>query len=310
VEVTAGALTPGTVTTATLSLTGTSTFDARDSVETEIVARYRSSIYLPVILRSYPPIPLITSAAVETVRGGSGYTYVPQVQVTVSATVHSDVVQDIRFRTAGEDWGGWLPFISGVPYAYTFTTSSGYKGLYVEVRGAEGGVSEPELVSVSLLSNGDFEEGLAGWSLSHQALPLPSLSGDGRALLGSDSLGCNPVPIGSSSLYQTLDLTDVPVGQSIILYVDYDIYTEDKLGSGDYDRFVVLVDGKEIYRDGYQGSDSYGCGKWHQVTRQTHALNLTAYRGQVVRVLFGNYTRFDDWYNTYTFLDNIHLVVR
>ncbi len=299
----------GKVATATLFLTGTSMLGAMENVATDIVVRYHSYIYLPLLLRSYPPKPLITSAMIQTSRGGPGYTYVPGVQVTVSATVENDVVQDLRFRTADGPWSDWLLFASDTSHAYTFAGDSGYKVLYIEARGVEGGISDPYVVSVSLLYNGDFGAGVTSWGMSNQVMPLPSIT-DGRALLGNQSWACHPAPIGSASIYQSLDLTNIPVGRTIMLYLDYDIYTEDKLLPGDYDRFVVLVDGQEIHRDGYSGTEPYGCGKWHQVTRTNDALDLTVYRGRMIQILFGNFTRYDDWYNTYTVVDNIHLVVQ
>jgi bacillopeptidase F (M6 metalloprotease family) len=64
-----------------------------------------------------------------------------------------------------------------------------------------------------------------------------------------------------------------------------------------------------------------GCSNWRRVPGienvrdgeidgwATGSVDLTPYAGMNITLSFRNYNRFDNWYNTYTYLDNIQLVV-
>jgi len=298
---------PGNVASATLNLTVTSQNGARDSV-TALMIAHPSYIYLPLVLRAYPPLPVIASVTIAPVRGGTGYAYTTNVSVVVSATIGGgDVLQDVRFGNGAEKWGEWQPFTPTLSYTYSLPAGSGYKVLYVQVKGVEGGVAQSS-AAITLLENGDFADGLVLWNPARRNLPVPTPD-NGRILLGDPTLSCYPIPIGESTISQVVDLTAVPVGKTIALCLDYEIQTEDKFIGPDYDRLVVFVDDQEKHRDGYQGSAPFGCHKWHQVPRAGYCMDLSAYRGKKTNVLIGNYTRYDNWYNTYTFVDNVHVVV-
>jgi hypothetical protein len=286
---------------ATLLLTVTSEKGARAVASADLVARPRV-IFLPLVLRSYPPIPVIDDLQVTSDRGGAGYTYQPAIEVKVSATVENDVVQSMAFNG-----GEWQAYTSD-PVPLTLPVGSGYKVIDVKVKGAKGGIAT-DSVGITLMANGDFGDGLDDWDPSAQALPLPTMD-RGRALLGSDTLACNEAPVGESQIDQMVDLTSVPAGASVKLYLDYVIHTEEKYGGEKYDHFAVVASGLKVLMDGYRGNDDYGCGKWHEVHSGPDTyVDLSAYRGGTFELRLANYTRYDHWYNTYTRVDNVHIVV-
>jgi hypothetical protein len=229
------------------------------------------------------------------------------VHIEASFEDGSDTLQDVSLSHDGRTWGAWTAYSPILPY--TLTDGSGYKTVHVRVRGGRGGVAR-ETASITLLENGDFGDvtALKHWQPGLGSLPEGEPDGD-RALLGDTEYLCHPVLMGEAILTQTIDLSSVPPGHRVVLHLDYEIWTEDKLLDGDYDRFVVLVDGQELYRDGYQGSESFGCSSPHTLTRIDHQIDLSAYQGQVIVLLLGNYSHFDDWYNTHTYVDNVRIIV-
>ena len=191
------------------------------------------------------------------------------------------------------------------------------------------------------LKNGDFEQGVSSWSW-YTALPANVIStpqkdrlsggddpylpdGTYTALLGNSYYQCNtpiPTPYNIYGAAEQQILVPSAAGQTPRLYFDYIIYSEDASTSGLYDRFeVYLNDITLAFSDGNLNGTSVACGKWWRVPSSanprngvtsgwaTGSIDLSAYRGQIVNVSFRNYLRYDTFYNTYTYLDNVRLVV-
>ena len=187
--------------------------------------------------------------------------------------------------------------------------------------------------------NGDFEQGNLGWKLVDQGLPAQLISshvegtgperiplGNNCVLLGDKDFLCNStgVPVGYAAVEQTFAVpsTTVPIS----LTFKYVIYTWDASPSDTYDRFEVYVvtDSSEELKlwDGNQNSTSLSCDKrWRvpgpdnprdgkQSGWATGEVDLGPYKGQMVTISFRNYNRFDGWYNTYTYLDDVRLAIR
>jgi len=301
---------------ATLTLTATAVESGiTKAALTHIYASLRY-IYLPLTVKNYPPIPVISNVTVTSERGGRGYSYGAEVAVAVEAeaATEEDRVNFVRFSADGNTWTAWETYAttSTTPYSFTPTGASGYKTIYAQVKGAAGGVSEPVVAGIAWLANGDFEDDLtSSWSPdASDTFPDPSVDEDGRALLGNPALACHPVPMGEATVEQVVDLRDVPANSKVTLYLDYEIHTEDKIVGDTYDHFGVLLGGQKVYEDGYRDNGEFGCGTWNVISKTDHMIEVDdKYLGQVITLLIGNYTRFDDWYNTYTYVDNVHIVV-
>lgn len=307
VTVTAGKPAPRTAPiTARVTLTATSPLTSTHNVDVIVTARY-AWIYLPLVLRNYPPTPTITAFAITPWRGNAAqqFAYSAAVTLTLAAAAPHDVIQQACFGLTPQSITDCRPYAGAL--AYTLPAGSGYHTLYAQVKGAQGGVSAPAMAAIMLLANGDFADGLARWDVAQT--PLPVAATEGRALLGNAALTCNPIPLGEAAVSQAVDLQAVPAGKTITLYLDYEIVTEDKFTGSDYDRFMALINDQEKHRDGYQGEETFGCGKWHTIQQTDFSIDLTAYQGQRVSLRLSNQTRFDDWYNTYTYVDNVRVVV-
>jgi hypothetical protein len=101
------------------------------------------------------------------------------------------------------------------------------------------------------------------------------------------------------------------------------MFSQDTSTQATYDRFEVWVDDEEnvLFADGNQVNVSLGCGRWWRVPGAdnprggvsegwaTGFIDLSEYRGETVLVSFENHNRLDGWYNTYTYLDDIELVI-
>jgi hypothetical protein len=179
--------------------------------------------------------------------------------------------------------------------------------------------------------NGSFEQGFTGWERVSNPLPVSAVSavqerpsgstapsdGERAVLLGNQSYPCSStgVPMGHAAVEQTFvvpeDATD--------LTFDYIIWTQDASLSGDFDRFEVYINGDRVFEDGNQVNE-LGCSIWRRVPGPDNPRNggntsgwasktisLIPYRGQSITLSFRNYSRYDHWYNTYTYVDNVRV---
>jgi hypothetical protein len=165
------------------------------------------------------------------------------------------------------------------------------------------------------LSNGDFEAGFAYWQIEKVPLPVGIISfdGDNTLLLGKTDYPCGNVPLGHAAAEQFFrvpqDATDMTF--------KYIIWTQDASPSSTYDRFEVYINGTLAFSDGNQVQTGLACDKWRRVPGPenprngatsgwaTATIDLSSYRGQSITLSFRNYSRFDNWYNTYTYIDDI-----
>jgi hypothetical protein len=195
-----------------------------------------------------------------------------------------------------------------------------------------------------VLSLGGFETGLDGWTLINGGLPASRItthpndprtntqdltipSGIGSILLGNpSSASCPGVPVGYAAIQKQITIPAIPQGHTMTLNLsfDYVIYTEDGSSSITYDRFEVYIGNNTIpsFFDGYRPGFSGACHQWKRIpSPQVPSINgqtsgwahgtidVSSYWGQTIQVSFRNYNRFDGYYNTYTYIDNIQLLV-
>lgn len=179
-------------------------------------------------------------------------------------------------------------------------------------------------------TNGSFEQELMGWRQIEVPLPVGIVStvkerpsgsmapsdGGHALLLGHPDYPCGSVPLGYAAVEQTFV---VPENASSITF-DYIIWTQDShaISSG-YDRFEVYVNGWLVFSDGNELNQGLSCDTWRRVPGPgnpreevtsgwaTAVIDVTGYRGQAISLSFRNYSRFDNWYNTYTYVDNVQL---
>jgi uncharacterized repeat protein (TIGR01451 family) len=229
-------------------------------------------------------------------------------------------------------------------YQVTYTVSSTAvdpldKTVVITGKDADGDTLR-ELASYSLkinlpLLNGDFERRDFGWELRSQGLPVSFISsvptgdeeipvGNYAALLGKTDYACSPsgVPIDYAEISQTFTVPEVSNGVPIGLSFDYVIYSLDTSFRSSYDRFEVYINkGVEpVFSDGNQNNTDLGCSAWWRIPGPDNVrsestsgwangyIDLRSYRGLNISVSFQNHNRYDGWYNTYTYLDNVQIV--
>jgi hypothetical protein len=166
----------------------------------------------------------------------------------------------------------------------------------------------------SLVTNGGFEDGWAGWAHGG-ALSQAIVTNDGwsgphsgsyAARLGNPSYACNGgVPLGTAWVEQTIA---VPSRGVSTLQIHYNIYSQDKLSDPKYDRFEIWVEGSLEWMDGIL-TDPYGCGTAPRTTGwRVFNFDVTGYQGTSITLRLQNVSDFDNWYNTWTYVDDIQLL--
>ena len=167
------------------------------------------------------------------------------------------------------------------------------------------------------LTNGDFSAGLAGWSTSGilgVAVAFdPSNADNSVALLGDPSYACvEGVPLGYARIRQYCFVPRAPAGKSMHLLFRYRIFTND-LNRGltdEYDTFDVFVNGVLAFRDANTNEAYFQeCNvPPYDLGWRTADIDL-GIGGIPVDLSLEVHNRFDHWYNTYVFVDDIRLVV-
>jgi hypothetical protein len=195
----------------------------------------------------------------------------------------------------------------------------------------------------SFLQNGDFESGVSasgqpvGWVASSggpQGLAYSLVSsnptfpeadatipsGNYSMLLGDPSYPCVSagVPLGYAAVEQTIYVPNVPDGTPLSLDFSYVIYTQDGSSSAVYDRFEVYLDDDSgpvlVYADG-RPDPNISCNFWYRLPEsdwKEASVDLTQpvdFRGKTVTISFQNWNRYDNYMNTFTYLDDVKLVV-
>ncbi len=187
----------------------------------------------------------------------------------------------------------------------TLSNAIGLQTVYARFHWA--GVTNPSNrveASIFYIPNGDFAGGVdilqnSGWVLTSNTLPY-SVAG-GKLILGSPAYGCTNVPIGDAQANFALN---IPANSNYKLYVDADVYTYDQLPNPNlavYDAFEVHID-SSVTRFGNQASP-LNC-QTERIVSVLGPFSLQAYSG-VTTISLRNYSRFDNFYNTYTVIEAV-----
>jgi hypothetical protein len=164
------------------------------------------------------------------------------------------------------------------------------------------------------LTNGDFSDGLAEWTISGilgaSAALDPSDADNPVALIGDPSYACwDGVPIGYGSIRQFFFVPEAPAGQSMHLLFRYRIFTNDRnrYMVDDYDTFDVFVDGVLELRDANRIYFDYCNVLPYDLGWQTADISLGA-GGTGASLSIEVHNRYDKFYNTYVYVDDVRLV--
>jgi hypothetical protein len=182
---------------------------------------------------------------------------------------------------------------------------------------ATGGISAVISDNVFLFKNGDFSQpSLADWNLgpnnklSVSTAGDPASPGNPSGLLGNPAYACNGVPVSYASLSQPFTVPRVPAGKRLVLDLSYHIYTFDRnMGLIDnYDRFDVLFNGNRAVSDMNQSrNNDPGCAAPHDLGRKAVSIPVMGNPGDNINVTFRLANLPDALYNTYVYVDDVHL---
>jgi len=283
-----------------------------------------SCTYFPLTLRRYPPQPVGS----VVVAGGKTTVYQPSVTLALSATVSGDTVVKMRFSNDGVNWSNWEAFAT--TKAWTLAGGiSGLRTVYAQFLGSKGATSEAATDQVYLSLNGNFEYGSIepGWQETENPLPVnlvqsvperpggstPPADGSYALLLGNPAYSCTGVPTGTAEVAQAFSL---PASAQKLTF-RYIIWSQDASVSEYWDRFEVFIGDTLVFFDGNTHNTGLGCDNWWRVPGPynprggqtsgwaTAEIDVGAYANQTVTISFRNYSRWDNTYNTYTFVDRV-----
>ncbi|MBN1874990.1 MAG: hypothetical protein JXA33_12225 [Anaerolineae bacterium] len=167
----------------------------------------------------------------------------------------------------------------------------------------------------NIVMNGTFEAGLTGWNAGGTAsgiIPQAATStphqGTYAAVLGQENAPCRTgqgAIAGESWLYQDVTVPDISA-PTLTFY--YRVRSYDKLSVDKFDRFEISINDTLLGRFGNETSN-YGCDKpLNDTGWQLFSYDLSAYRGQTIRLQFKTITYPDDWFSTWTYVDDVTLM--
>jgi hypothetical protein len=166
-----------------------------------------------------------------------------------------------------------------------------------------------------------------GWVVDEVGLPVSVVSsvaerggnatapseGTKLLLLGNPNLSCDGMPYPAyAGVEQTIT---IPEGATKMSF-DYVIWSQDASVGASYDRFEVYLDGELVFNDGNKVSKGLSCNQWWRVPGSDNLRDgkqsgwatgevALPIEGGNVTIWFRNYSRYDKWYNTYTYIDNL-----
>lgn len=155
-------------------------------------------------------------------------------------------------------------------------------------------------VTVFYLPNGDFEDdSLSTWQIMENDLPVSIQNGKLRMGDTHDVFNCNEVPFPASA--QAAFQFELPAGVAYQLHVQGTVYTQDRLSdpaSDLYDAFEVVLNNNVVQRFG-NPEPELACKMYEVPVEFTQSID----GGTLVSL--ENHSRFDNWYNTYTEIEQI-----
>jgi hypothetical protein len=191
----------------TLILTATPSSDPGAGRAVTDTVHVTSYIYLPLVMRNYPPVP----AGTITIESGKSTVYRSNVTLMLSASITGDQVASMSFSNDAQEWSDWEPYAT----TKSWDLASGISGLrtvYARFKGAKGGISIPVYDTIYLAWDGDFEQGWGtywsrgqgGFSGHGTGLPqsIVQFDGNNRVLLGTTTGQNGALPVGYGYISQ------------------------------------------------------------------------------------------------------------
>jgi len=242
--------------------------------------------------------------------------------------------------------GGWTDWLIGTSdTSRTFTNGERghiyyFRASATDEAGRLGVWSSGDVYTwVDSLQNGDFSDGLLGWSFV-PGDPAETVSNSAEAcgtapevLLGhpEKGVGWNNVPIGAAAISKSIQLPPRNQVPAIAISLRYHMSTYDVLEAmfqGElvtWDSFdVSVIDGGEervLLRDGNRDPDyhpgnveeGYDRPRLFDLKCKVVSLDLSAFQHPTavrnVEIKLANWNRRDQYYNTWTYVDDVRLVV-
>ncbi len=228
--------------------------------------------------------------------------------------------------------GPWQSWRSGTQAtSATFVGERGHTYFFrISVRDMAGNrqpfTTDQVFANIETVLNNSFDTGtFADWSTSGMlykaVVPLSGPSGASElvARLGSEDYGASledpgQVPVGSATIAQTLKVPDLGQAQLPVLIFWYRVFSYDVMYSQRLQRYVDTFDvtlldtaGQEVsllLRDGNPNSDY---GTLYDTGWKRAFIDLRPYAGQTVQLVFANYNRYDNLFNTWSYLDDVQV---
>ncbi|MDW7990870.1 MAG: Ig-like domain-containing protein, partial [Anaerolineae bacterium] len=253
----------------------------------------------------------------------------------------------VAYREDDGSWQTWIPmttttsatFVSGtLEHTYVFSVTAtdgvGHRGTGTATTKVAKWRAYIPLVlrNYRPFVNGSFEEGLSGWTVIQNPLPVSVVDqvaertggttspadGSRILLLGNPDYPCFNVPLGHAAVEQTF----VVPQNAISLTFQYIIWTQDgsPVNTYSYDLFEVFLNNERKFDDTNRVNTGLGCAKWWRVPGPDNprnnatsgwaraSIDLMPYRGQTVTLSFRLYSRHDQWYNTYVYIDDVRVI--
>jgi hypothetical protein len=196
---------------------------------------------------------------------------------------------------------GWRPPPSEVRTLLIHLDEYGRRWLYA---GTSDGVWRFLLPRATMCNgvNGDFEHELECWQSGGQlAQSARCEGGQCYAVLGSPDYKCEGgVPVGEAWIKQPFQ---VPQVTSPTLSLRYRIFSYDL---DEYDSFQVDINGQSVGQYGNTDWERSDCdrGVWDSGWRSAQ-FDLSAYSGQTITVTLRNVNGMHEWWNTWTYVDDV-----
>ncbi len=228
-------------------------------------------------------------------------TFIPQVTLNFNQIVFDPFPTEMKlWRSDQPEPTGWLPYANTSTLGLNGSTF-GAQTIYTRFKM---GMAQCSLqpVTVFYIPNGDFVEagagGLSHWTVTNN---LPVSIENGFLKLGNETYGCDNVPLGMAGVALSIN---VPPDSGYRLHVEGTIYTYDQLPDpldDIFDAFEIHLNGN-ITRYG-NPNPPLNCQTERQVG-VADALSLQNYSG-LTNVSLENHSRFDNYYNTYTKIEQV-----
>lgn len=272
----------------------------QSAIGTSSTVQAGAFVFMPLLINPYP-------APQGTLQFDSGRfagvtSFVSPVTVELSGITFpgAPLPTQMRIWRSDQSPGNWIPYAA--THNLALSSVIGAQTVYAQFQWAGGSASSTVQGTVFYIPNGDFVQGvsaLTNWQLDPNGLPY-SISG-GKLILGNPNYGCNNIPIGDARAGFNLN---IPANSNYRLRVNATVYTYDQLpnpSQGVYDAFEVHI-GSSVTRFGNPVAP-ISCSTLRTV-QITTPFSLQGYSGST-SVSLRNVTRFDEWFNTYTEIEQV-----